>query len=299
MAGCERGRFLSIWLAVIGGAIFLWCGGAYAQDTSSPPPAPKPENSQSEATPQNQTPGNDKPQPQPQEEKKDDSENPAAAVADKTKDLTVQAAEATKQLGEAALDKARDWERGWFVGVYVQKSRALVPMTAKQRREIYLEETFTTSSPYLKRLFVAGLDQARDSPPQWGGGWAGYRDRFASREGQFMAANSLAAVGNAALKYEPRYDECRCSGFWRRTRHAIVRNFLTYDETERQLRPQWALYGGAFGGGMIATAWKPHPLNPFSQGGIAMAEQGAFGAALNLFIEFSSDVDRKVWVRNK
>ena len=29
-----------------------------------------------------------------------------------------------------------------------------------------------------------------------------------------------------------------------------MRNFLTYNESEQELRPQWGLYGGSFGGGI-------------------------------------------------
>ena len=151
----------------------------------------------------------------------------------------------------------------------------------------------------MKRMFAAGIDQLRDAPPQWDDGWGGYSERFASREGQFIAANSLAAMGNAALKYEPRYDQCKCRGFWPRTRHAIVRNFLTYNQSERELRPQWALYGGSFGGGMISTAWKPHPRNAFAEGGRAMLGQAGYGSLLNFFIEFSTDINRKLGARRR
>jgi hypothetical protein len=151
----------------------------------------------------------------------------------------------------------------------------------------------------MKRMFAAGIDQARGVPSQWDDGWDGYVERFASREGQFIAANSLAALGNAKLKYEPRYDQCRCSGFWARTRHAIVRNFLTYNQSEEELRPQWALYGGSFGGGLISTAWKPHPRNAFAEGGRAMLGQAGYGVLLNIFIEFSTDINRKIGVRRR
>jgi len=260
-----------------------------AQDAPNPPPAPG--NSPPEQSPQNQKKEDQK----PQEEKKDDAANPAQAAAD----LTVAAAEATKKLGEAALVKARDWERGWLIGVYVEKDRPLVPMTVQQRRDIYLQQTLATPGAYLKRMFDAGIDQWRESPVQWGDGWGAYGERFASREGQFIASNSLAALGNGALQYEPRYDQCRCSGFWPRTRHAIVRNFLTYNQSEQELRPQWALYGGSFAGGMISTAWKPQPRNAFAEGGRAMLGQAAFGALLNVFIEFSTEVNRKIGAKRK
>ncbi len=265
----------------------MLCGTALAQDESSSQRSPQQESSP--------------PSPSIQEEKpqQGESSNPAQAAAEKTKQVTMEAVSATKNAGTAALLKARDWESGWLTGVFVEKGRALVPMSADQRREIYLQQTLTTTAAYMKRMFAAGIDQARGVPWQWDDGWDGYVERFASREGQFIAANSLAALGNAKLKYEPRYDQCQCSGFWPRTRHAIMRNFLTYNESEQELRPQWGLYAGSFGGGMISTAWKPHPRNAFAEGGRAMLGQAGYGVLLNIFIEFSTDINRKLGARRR
>ena len=238
-------------------------GNALAQDQPSAPPPPP------------ETPS---PTP-PKTEKKEDSPN---------------VAQAAKKFGEATLVRMRDWESGWLTGPYVGRNRELAPLTGEQRREIYLQQTFTTPSAYFKRMFAAGIDQWRESPPQWHDGWGAYGERFGSREGQFIAANSLATLGNAGLRYEPRYDQCRCRGLRLRTRHAILRNFLTYNESERELRPQLALYGGSFGGGLISTAWKPHPRNAFAEGGRAMLGQAGYGALLNFFTEFAGDINRKL-----
>ncbi len=207
--------------------------------------------------------------------------------------------EETRKFGEATLYKVVDWESGWFTGPYVGKNREMVAMTSQQRRRIYLEQTLAAPSDYFKRMISAGFDQWRDSPAEWPEGWGGYGERFASREGQFISANSLAALGDAALKYEPRYDQCKCSGFRARTRHAILRNFVTYNQTERELRPQWALYGGAFGGGVIATAWKPHPRNALANGGWGVLGQAGYGALLNFFTEFAGDINRKLEARRR
>jgi len=260
---------------------------------------------QDEPQPQNHSPQTDSPATQspknepPVEEKKNESPNPAQAAAEMTKQVTVEAAMATKKAGTAALLKARDWESGWVTGVFVGTGQPLIPLTNSERRTIYLQQTLLTPGAYTKRMFAALIDQARGTPSQWGGGFGGYSKRFASREGQFIVANTLAAWGNEKLKYEPRYDQCRCSGFWPRTRHAIVRNFLTYNESEQELRPQWALYGGSFGGGLISTAWKPHPRNTFAEGGRAMLGQAGYGVLLNIFIEFSTDINRKLGARRK
>lgn len=65
----------------------------------------------------------------------------------------------------------------------------------------------------------------------------GYGRRYAARFGEFVVQNSFVAAGNAALGYEPRYDFCRCRGFWPRTEHAVSRSFMAYNRTEPELRP--------------------------------------------------------------
>ena len=244
--------------------------------------------------PSDQSRPSDKTNDKDDEKKDEGGTNPAQVIVDKTKDVTTQAAQATKEAATATLTKVRDWETEWLIGAYVSRNRKLVPLSLQQREDLYLRQTFTTSGAYLIRMFGAGIDQARGSPRQWDGGFKGYLERWGSRQGQFFASNSLSALGNAKLHYEVRYDQCRCRGFWPRTRHAIVRNFLTYDETESTLHPQWALYGGSFGGGMISTAWKPKPRNPFAEGGRAMLGQAGFGVLYNFFTEFAVDINRKL-----
>jgi hypothetical protein len=305
---CYGGRALLLLIAFLA----IDCFSSRAQDQQNPQSAQPPESQQQPApaqppenpTPQNQSsqdqsqqdqnPQNQTPQTQQAPDKQNGNPNPAQGAKEKTRQVTAEAADATKKLGEATLYKITDWERGWLTGPYVGKNRELVPMTAEQRRQIYLQQTFTVPSDYFKRMFSAAVDQMRDSPSQWPEGWEGYGERFASREGQFIAANSLAAFGDSLLKYEPRYDQCKCSGFAHRTRHAILRNFLTYDQSETRLRPQWALYGGALGGGLISTAWKPHPQSLLRNGAFGMLGQAGYGALLNFFTEFAGDINRKI-----
>src|SRR3984957_8917496 len=264
-------------------ALMLGVGWAQNPPQNPPPESRSPDSSQSPAQASGQSlpdsPGETK-------EKKEESANPVQAVADKTKDAAT-----------AGLKKARDWESGWIAGEYVGRNRKLVTPTARQREEIYLRQTLTTPEAYMKRMFAAAIDQARGTPWQWGGGWGGYGKLFASREGQFVTAYSLAALGNAKLGYEVRYDQCKCQGLWPRTRHAFVRNLVTYDRSEEHLRPQWALYGGAFGGGALSTAWKPGSHSAFAEGGQAMVQQVGWGTLLNFFTEFSKEINRKQGVK--
>jgi hypothetical protein len=277
--GKARSRRFEAYRGILLVCLLSMAGAGLGQTIQPLPQAPEPNS-------QPQTPGDQKP-----------PDNGNEGTAEKTKKMTVEAAQATVRMGEAAMVRARDWESRWLTGVYVSQGETMEPLTFAQRRDLYLQQTLTTPGAYAKRMFAAGVDQLRDNPPQWDDGWAGYAERLASREGQFISANTLAMLGNAALKYEPRYDQCGCSGFWRRSRHAIVRNFVTYNRSEQQLRPQLGLYAGAFGGGMISTAWKPDPHNVFVEGALGMAGQAGYGALWNFFLEFYSDVNRKLGAR--
>jgi hypothetical protein len=100
---------------------------------------------------------------------------------------------------------------------------------------------------------------------------------------QFIIQNSISSLGNGVLGWEPRYDRYRCDGVWPRTRHAIVRNFVTYDRTEKSLRPQIMAYVGTFASA-FATPWQPR--NPKWQ------VKGYQAAITQVFV--GAGVDRRI-----
>jgi hypothetical protein len=200
---------------------------------------------------------------------------------------------------EHALSQFKNLPAERIIGPYIPTTGPFDPLTGKQRVEVYLRQTFQTPGPYVVRLFSAGVDQARDWPPQWGGGMAAYGERLASRYGRFMIANSVSALGNAAGGFEPRYDLCRCQTFGSRTRHAIMRNFLTYDRSERKLRPSVFSYGGAFVSGIVSSQWLPGKRNVWRDGGFAMLSQAGYGSAYNWFSEFAVDILHKITKKSK
>ena len=178
----------------------------------------------------------------------------------------------------------------WIIGPYIPVQERLEPLTNKQRGEIYLRQTFLTAGSYVARAFSAGLDQARGEPHDWGGGFPGYSKRYAARYGEFVIQNTVFAGGNAMLGLEPRYDFCRCDGFWPRTRHAISRNFVAYNPTERELRPQVPLYAGAFAAGLLYDTWLPAHHNVWGGGAYNALSQVGIGSGYNFVSEFSLDI---------
>jgi hypothetical protein len=190
--------------------------------------------------------------------------------------------------------KIRDLPAEWLIGPYVPSTRPLQPLDNRERARIYVHQTFLNAATYTSRMFSAGLQQARGEPREWGGGMRGYGLRLGSDYGQFVIANSLQSAGNAALGFEVRYDLCRCVGFWPRTRHAIARNFVTYNRTGREWRPAIPLYGGSFGAGMISSIWLPGHRNPWKDGGYSALIQAGLGSGVNWASEFAIDILRKI-----
>ena len=180
----------------------------------------------------------------------------------------------------------------WLYGAYVDKDAPLESLTSRQRFKLFLRQSFTTPGVYVKTALFSIGDQINDSPPLWGTGFGGYARRVGSRHGQFVIQNSLTALGNGVLGFEPRYNRCLCSGFWSRTRHAVVRNFVTYDRTETALRPQIALYAGAFGAGVIGGTWKPDNRDLLAEGYRGVITQAAFGILAHWVGEFAPDIKR-------
>src|SRR3974390_489064 len=148
---------------------------------------------------------------------------------------------------EQSLQRSEEQLKVNFLyGAYVPKEAPLVSLTGHQRAHLFVLQTFTTPGIYVKTTFLALMNQAAGTPYEWGGGVEGFGRRAASSYARSSIQNVFSTVGNTALKYEPRYDRCRCTGFGPRTRHALMRNFVTYNKTEKELRPQFALYGAAY-----------------------------------------------------
>lgn len=194
----------------------------------------------------------------------------------------VNAPSKTERLGQLPIE--------WIIGPYIPVQGQLETLSNAERGQVYVRQTFLTAGSYLARAFSSGLDQARGEPSAWGGGLNGYGKRYAARYGEFVIQNSMVSGGNAVLGYEPRYDFCRCEGFWPRTRHAISRNFVAYNRRESDLRPQIPPYGGAFAAGVLYNTWLPGQHNIWKGGAYNLLSQAGIGSGYNFVSEFALDI---------
>lgn len=162
----------------------------------------------------------------------------------------------------------------------------------RSRFKLYIRQTYTTWGIYIKATLFALRDQAHNTDPEWGDGFEGFVKRLGTRQAEFIIQNSVISLGDGLLGWERRYDRCRCDGFWPRTRHAIVRNFVAYDRTEKSLRPQLFPYVGAFAESVTATAWEPGHPEWQVKGYQAVITQVPIGMGINWIAEFAPEITR-------
>jgi hypothetical protein len=187
----------------------------------------------------------------------------------------------------------------WLYGAYIPKDAPIVALTGDERWKLYVRQSFTTPGIYIKTGFFAIHDQDTNSPTQWDGGIGGFAKRVGTRQAENLLGNSFTSLGDAAVGWEPRYDRCRCDGFWLRSRHAVVRNFVTYDRSEEHLRPQLMPYIASFGAGVITGTWQPGNTRLVVKGYQGVITQVWVGSLIYWLGEFAPDITRKLHKNKK
>lgn len=206
--------------------------------------------------------------------------------------VTTTVAQQTNQSTRNGANANQQLNVNWLYGSYVPKDAELRPLNGQERFKLYIRQTYLTPGIYAKTTLFALRDHVADSNPEWGDGIGGFAKRLGNRQAQFIIQNSLTSLGDGILGWEPRYDRCRCDRFWPRTRHALLRNFVTYDRTEKSLRPQLIPYLSAFSASAIATSWQPGNPSWQIKGYQAVITQFFVGAGINWLGEFAPEITR-------
>ncbi len=181
----------------------------------------------------------------------------------------------------------------WLYGAYIPKNAPLVALNGRERFKLYIRQTYTTPGIYIKTGFFAVHDQVRNTPEDWGDGFSGFAKRVGSNQATNIIQNSFTSLGQGMVGWEPRYDRCKCDG-WPRLRHAFIRNFITYDRSEKSLRPNIMPFAAAFGAGAISATWNPNNPTITVKGYQSVITQAWVGVIINTIGEFMPDVKKKL-----
>jgi hypothetical protein len=137
--------------------------------------------------------------------------------------------------GQQTSDAVSSQGRAWYnVGLPFLETASLPPITpgttvaplgTREKVVSALERTISPET-LLQRSVLAGIDQWRNQPEEWGQGWDAYGQRYGYRMFRVASRNAMMMGIDLAMRTDQRYDRCDCHGFFSRTGHAVRRAFV-------------------------------------------------------------------------
>jgi len=171
------------------------------------------------------------------------------------------------------------------------------PLTGRQRVKLYFKQNFLSVGAYFGPFAAALLlDQTTDSPSQWGGGFSGYRKRVASRFAAGIVQGTVQAPIAAVLHEDVRYIVSKEHGVKRRTWHAVVYSFATYN-SHGQPTANIANISSYYAASAVSATWLPGYYNVARYALIDGSESLGLSIPVNMLQEFWPEVRRYVFRR--
>jgi len=112
--------------------------------------------------------------------------------------------------------------------------------------------------PIIGAAFIAGVNQAEGTPPEWGQGGKAYGQRFGSNLA-IAAITTTTRYGLAeAFREDTLYYRCECRGFLRRMSHAMISTVTARRGEDGHRQVSMAAIVAPYAGTMTAVhAWYP------------------------------------------
>jgi hypothetical protein len=164
------------------------------------------------------------------------------------------------------------------------------PMTRSERFRNYLVR-IAGPQPFITAAATAGISQAENTPKEWGGGAEGYGKRIGNAYAQHFIRGTLEYGASAALHEDNRYFVSGQTGFFRRTKYAVVSTLLArHDNGSQSL--SFSRIGSAAGVAFISRAWQPRSTTTAGDGAVSFGILIGSDIGFNVFREFWSDLRR-------
>ena len=144
---------------------------------------------------------------------------------------------------------------------------------------------FDAFGPYafLSAVTVAGVQQARNRPPDWGQGWGAYGQRVASDYGINLVTQTTRYGLAELFREDTLYYRCECTGFGRRLEHALISTVTARRGADGHRTFSFsALVAPYAGTEAAALSWYPSrfdAMDGFRMGNINLAVQAGYNIA--------------------
>lgn len=170
------------------------------------------------------------------------------------------------------------------------------PITHQQRFQWFIERSFGPEH-IAGALFLAAYETGRDNPPEYHGTWAGFGDRFASREAALTIRNGMEAGLGEFSGEDPRYFRNADLPLKRRIGNVVKQTFLARHR-DGSYDLAFARYTAYAGSNFISNAWRPESQADTQH---ALSRTGwAFVGRMagNAWDEFWPDMKQHIFHRN-
>jgi hypothetical protein len=176
----------------------------------------------------------------------------------------------------------------------VENADQLPPLTAGQKFKLQARSQFDpVEIPWYG--FLAGISQAENSEPGYGQGAEGYGKRYGAAWGDGGIENFMTgAVLPSLLHQDPRFFQLGKGSFWRRTRYAVGRIFVTRSDSGDKVFNYSEIVGGAMAAGISTYSYHPHADKTLANTGSVWGTQVALDAMTFVVKEFWPDIKRKI-----
>jgi hypothetical protein len=158
------------------------------------------------------------------------------------------------------------------------------PMTRGERFRNYMVRV-AGPQPFITAAATAGISQAEDTPKEWSGGAEGYGKRIGDAYAQQFIRGTLEYGLSAALHEDNRYFVSGQTGFFRRTRYAVVSTLLARHESGNQSF-SFSRIGSAAGAAFISRAWQPRSITSAGDGAVSFGISIGSDIGFNIVREF-------------
>jgi hypothetical protein len=222
---------------------------------------------------------------------------PATGAGQSSSSAQAPAAETDSQKSqhEIADEQLKQQEKQRVMGVMATfnttRNMDAVPLTPGQKYKLFFKSA-TDPWPFLLAGVVSSLDQASNSPPEWGQGWGAYGHRFATSYSDYFIGNFIGnAVLPSLLHEDPRYFQKGKGKVINRILWAAGSSFWCKRDNGGW-GPNWGNVGGNFIGTAIARVYYPpseRNVKDTLLDGLTVTYEGMPGAEL---IEFWPDMVR-------
>jgi hypothetical protein len=169
---------------------------------------------------------------------------------------------------------------------------SFTPLTPKGKFDFYLRKTYGPIG-IGRSLFLAGINQWRDDPTEWGQGMEGYGRRFASKFAHHTVRRTIQLGAGIWLREDPRYFRSERTGFWPRTSYAVAQTFITRkDDGGSRLAISRLI--AVFGAALISRTWQPEDNRTVKNGLTNGAISLGWDIGNKIFEEFWPDIRRRL-----